>query len=279
MTATLIVPYQATEPHRAMAWAYVSDHLRSAHPDWQLLEGWRTSKAASVNQLALEAETDVLVLHDADSIVEPDSLHGAVQLVASGMSQWVVPHHKVYRLSRGATASWLQGDHTMRLTRNVYQGPAGGGVVVLSRAAFDEARGMDERFTEWGWEDQAFGRALGTLVGPYDRLASDLIHLWHPPALPSGKPGVAMTLLWQQYKRATFCPRLMRALVDGVDPEPWAPLEQPRHFHAATPRQVVRYGGKSAYFRDHKLSTSDPDLADAMRCYAEVSEVSAHAEP
>jgi hypothetical protein len=231
-----------------------------------------------VNALARQADADVLVLQDADSVVDWSVVHQGVQLVADGQADWVVPHHKVYRLSSGATAEWYLGHPVTRLERGVYQGPAGGGVVILSRAAFDEVGGMDERFTEWGWEDQAFGRALGTLVGPYRRLTSVLHHLWHPPAIASRKPSPAMHQLWQRYRQATFCPRLMRALVDDTEPAPWVPLEQPRHFRAATPRMVVRYGLKSAHFRDGQLATRDPDLADAMRCYVDVEEVTESAD-
>lgn len=279
----LIVPYHPSDQARADAWAFVRGRLRSDFPDWPIIvphiRPW--SKTAAVNAGVRWASEQVLILHDADSFVPADALQQAVHLVQQGKADWVVPHGLVYRLSRGATDGWLNhGTDTIRLCRSVYQGPAGGGIVVLSRRAFDAVNGMDERFDQWGWEDQAFGRALGTLVGPYHRIdTADLIHLWHPPAVDTGRPAPEMKALYQRYKAATFVPRLMRALVFRTDPEPWVALDRPRIFEAAGDHQVIRYGDKVAHFDvGRRLSTRDPDLADAMVGYRYVQEVDGRAE-
>lgn len=279
MRAAVVVPYSPTDQYRQDAWRYVRAHLVEDYGE--PIVGWMFSKAASVNALVRGSDADVLIIHDADSYVDNAVLDEAVRIVLSGRAQWVVPHGMVYRLGKGSTQRWMEtGDPATRaICRAVYQGPAGGGIVVLSRQAFDTVNGMDERFTDWGWEDQAWGRALGTLCGPYVRLGADLTHLWHPPAVLDSTPSAAMRAHYQRYKAATFHPRMMRALVTDQAPAPWVQLECPRRFRSAVDGQVIRYGGRVALFRRGELVTTDPDLAEAMACYEWVQEVGPDAEP
>lgn len=58
--------------------------------------------------------------------------------------------------------------------------PLGAGITGGDRTAFLKTKGYDERFTGWGYEDDAFGKrviALGLDVVTIDR---PLLHLWHP---------------------------------------------------------------------------------------------------
>jgi hypothetical protein len=62
--------------------------------------------------------------------------------------------------------------------------------IAIPRAAWDRLGGFDERFRGWGWEDMAFQCAVVGLVG-YERLDSDVYHLWHPRSeerIEKGKP-------------------------------------------------------------------------------------------
>lgn len=68
----------------------------------------------------------------------------------------------------------------------IMQNAEGGGSIGISRTAFFEIGGFDERFIGWGGEDNEFWeRAQTRKVYPYGYLP--LVHLWHPPS--EGKAG------------------------------------------------------------------------------------------
>lgn len=214
MTVSVLVPFvdQGCE-HRARAWAYVRSHYSTNHRDWQLVVGtcdgvW--SKGAAVADALSRADGDILVLADADSWCDPDALRLAVDTDAP----WVVPHGKVYRLNQRGTAKLysglLQRGHT---ARRPYIGPAGGGLVVLGREAYELVGGIDPRFAGWGGEDISFGWALDTLVGPYVRIGTPLHHLWHPHPAPNHRGSTETEALAARYKAARGDRSAMAALV------------------------------------------------------------------
>lgn len=207
MTVSVLVPYRHGEcAWRSLAWGYVQAHYASEHPTWEVVAGtcegpW--SKGAAVADALSRASGDVLVLADADSFTDPDTLRSAVAGVAAGANAWAVPHATVYRLNRRGTeklyAGLLQPGHW---ARRPYLGPAGGGLVVLPRSAYEAVGGIDRRFCGWGGEDIALGWALETLVGPYRRHGARLYHLWHPHPAPSHRGSPETEALADAYKAA-----------------------------------------------------------------------------
>ena len=86
--------------------------------------------------------------------------------------------------AESATAAVLAGADPAAalggLARKPYLGVEGGGLTVLSRAAYATAP-LDPRFAGWGQEDESWGEALRCLLGKRWRGTADLWHLWHPP--------------------------------------------------------------------------------------------------
>jgi hypothetical protein len=188
---TVLVPYASTDPQRDAARQFVVEWL--APLGWPIVVAdgdpdrpW--SKGAALAATVGSVDTPGLVIHDADVIVEHAALTSCAQAVVAGHA-WAQPHRDVYRLSRRAThmvlARQMFGPHHFlagtALERRPHAGPPGGGIVFLSRAAYDTVGGIDPRFVGWGGEDISFARALDTLVGPAFRLAAPMWHLWHPP--------------------------------------------------------------------------------------------------
>jgi hypothetical protein len=211
---SVLVPFadQGCE-YRTRAWAYVRNHYATNHAGWHLVVGncagpW--SKGAAISDALTRTDGDVLVLADADSWCDPDALRLAVATDAP----WVVPHGKVYRLNQRGTAKLysglLQRGHT---ARRPYIGPAGGGLVVLSRTAYETVGGFDPRFSGWGGEDISLGWALDTLVGPYTRIGTQLHHLWHPHPAPSHRGSPETEALAARYKAARGDRTAMATLV------------------------------------------------------------------
>lgn len=218
MSVSVLVPYRPGGCEwRARAWAYVRAHYGQLHGGWELVVGscaGRWSKGAAVADALGRATGEVLVLADADSFCDPDVLAGAVAGVAGGRYAWAVPHRLVYRLSRRGTerlyGGQLQPGH---VARKPYLGPAGGGIVVLPRAAYEAVGGIDERYLGWGGEDVSLGWALDALVGPYHRHGARLYHLWHPHPAPSHRGSPPSEALAARYRAARTNPDLMSALV------------------------------------------------------------------
>lgn len=190
-SVSVLVPWRPAGPERTAALEWVLARYVDRHADWELVLGtddaareW--SKGAAVASALRSSGGAVLVIADAD--VWSDGIGEAVDRVAGG-APWAMPHGPVRRLDEEATRAVLAGaepDHEMGLERVEYQGVRGGGLVVLTRAAYHEAP-IDPRFRGWGAEDFSWGDALRATSGPPWRGPEVLWHLHHPPANRLGR--------------------------------------------------------------------------------------------
>jgi len=127
---------------------------------------------------------EVLIVADADCLVDPQAVTGCVRIVAGG-APWAIPHWSVCRLTRAATERLVGGEPWMgehdHLEQAPYLGCAAGGVIVI-RSDVALSVPMDATYKEWGGEDYSWGYALDTLVGGPWRptMKTPLVHLWHP---------------------------------------------------------------------------------------------------
>jgi hypothetical protein len=272
----VVVPYRAGEPHRDAAWAAIEAHYAIHHPEWPLIVAdcpgeW--AKGAAVNAAVKRTKAGVIVIADADSFVPPEILAEAVEVAPK--AGWVVPHITVHRLDEASTARFLAGEPgPYEWQKKPYEGLAGGGIVVLTRKAFDTVSGMDERFLHWGSEDISFGLALETLVGPHHRLFGELWHLWHPyVGHPNIVPAVSDELV-HRYHAARHHPGQMRAVIAGETYRKPPLQTQMVRFRIDRDRFTVFCGSERARFRNHVLDTRDPDLIEALRMIPTVEEVS-----
>jgi hypothetical protein len=208
VTVTVIVPWRAGCPYREAAWAWTRARYAEVHESWIVVEASATGEAwckgAAVNAAVDAAAPGTIVVADAD--VWCTGLPAAVDAVRSGAA-WAIPHLEVHRLAQDAT-------DPAQLDQAPYVGLEGGGLVIADRATLREIP-LDERFTGWGQEDQAWAQALTTLAGPPWRGLAPLLHRWHPPApratrrvgSPEGKQ------LFRRYLAARNDPRQMRDLL------------------------------------------------------------------
>ncbi len=272
-SVAVIIPYQSTDPHRLRALEHVGRWY--AQFRWPIITdtgptdgGW--SKGAAVAAAVARTDAEIFVIADADSyLASVAALRDAVEFVARGRHAWVMPHGPVHRLTEAETERVYAGRPARlgKLVRPVYAGVVGGGIIVLSRAAYDTVGGIDPRFVGWGGEDIAFGWALGTLVGPYHPLGAPLVHLWHPHPAPSLRGSEQSEALLAEYRAAKGYPRRMRAVIAGDDAGPLPPLEHPVRFRFVdhTARSTLRLpSGEVIRFADGAVATDDPDLVDVL---------------
>jgi hypothetical protein len=186
-TTAVIVPYREAPGRRPLLqWVGRQWAVAAPHVDFILCTDdphgtgpWRKARAVANGINATTA--DLLVVHDAD--VWCEETMAAVRAVDAGRAEWAIPHNLVYRLKPRPTRVVLDGGQLVYspVERKPYTGWPGGGVVVLTRDAWETAP-LDPRFEGWGQEDEAWALALLTLVGPPWRGDAPLVHLYHQPA-------------------------------------------------------------------------------------------------
>jgi hypothetical protein len=224
VSVSVLVPFRSNAcPHRERAWSWIRAWWERTFPAWEIVtasdasEGpWR--KALAVDGAVRRSRGEILVIADADVICE--GVDAAVAAVERG-APWAIPHLEVVRLTSRATERVYAGEEPAAAASRArcraerpYRGKAGGGLVVIPRASWEVAP-MDPRFAGWGCEDESWGYALKTLLGPPWRGDAPLYHLHHPPqerrSRARGSP--ESEALRIRYARANLHPDLMRELV------------------------------------------------------------------
>lgn len=177
---------------RARNWDRVAAHYALAHPDWTVVEGRSSaqnwSKGEAIQDALNHSRADVIVIADADCLVNPMVLKLMVDAVQRG-APWAVPHKMVRRLTAIATTQFLPSipeqlnwsATEFPLIRDVYEGVIGGGILVIKRVLYEAMGGIPLVFKGWGSEDRALGMMCSTLLGPCVRGNADLLHLYHEP--------------------------------------------------------------------------------------------------
>lgn len=220
MNFSVIIPYAWSDPYREKAFDYVRgwwEHM--GYPTYVGLGngGLVWSKGAAVHSVRHLVDTDGLIIADCDVMVTRELLGIAKSAVASGAA-WAMPHGRVIRMNRMDTHRLYRiGEQALLDARQTSRhAPPGGGLVILTTAAYDTVGGIDPAFHGWGGEDISFARALDTLVGVGLRLGGYLWHLWHPltPRRPGNRANPESEALAGRYLEAEGDPEAMRALVD-----------------------------------------------------------------
>lgn len=213
LSLRIVVPWRGGDPHRETLWARCSAEL-----DPELVVLGRSpdgpfNRAAAINDGA-RGEWDVLVVMDADVLIDQEQLNSAVR--RSHATQRVVLAFDSYcGFTARNTRLYLQGQLTdLERGSAVRRDDHESSCVAIPRAAWEAVGGFDERFIGWGQEDVAFIHAVRVLHGPIERVPGTVYHLWHP-ASRERRPTPAYYANQErgQRYRATHDPAAMRALL------------------------------------------------------------------
>lgn len=186
MTAEVVIAYRDLGcPHRRASFEFVHAHYtRLGYPVIVESGDDTFTRAKAINTAIRRSSADIIIQSDPDSFVAPDALQAAVELAAQpGL---VIPHDRYLYLTREATRAFYAGQPNV--ADYDVTGEGVGNVTVFSRATWQQAGGLDERFGMWGGDDAAFAYATEAFCGPLRRIPGDMIHLWHP-RLPESVPG------------------------------------------------------------------------------------------
>lgn len=177
----ILVPWRGGDARREWCW----DITRPALEDfgWPIYTGdgdgpW--ARAAACNAAAAAAgDWDLALIADCDTIPEPASIMRALDWVRS-TGGGCRPHDERWMLTKEGSLVFAQDGGPERLERHhVGKLFPGGGLLVLTRDAWDAVGGYDEAFIGWGYEDSAMTLAL-MRERRWDRIPGDAWHLWHP---------------------------------------------------------------------------------------------------
>lgn len=182
MKVVTLVPYRpAGERHR---WLWDQTHPALVSLGYPVYTGeprgeaW--SRAEAVNVAAENAgDWDVALVGDCDTIPDPGSIVRAIEWVGStgGAAR---PHGQRIMLNQKGTIVFLQRGPAYLERQHYFRRQwAGGGLLVVTRAAWELVGGYDESFKGWGYEDSDFNLRL-LRHSTWDRLPGSAWHLWHP---------------------------------------------------------------------------------------------------
>lgn len=196
MSLSVLVPWRpSTDGYRNRSFAWLRHRYHQLLPDAQLVIGTssaeRFNRSEARNNAFNYSDGDVVLIADADTIFHAQSIRLAVMVAATGAAHWVIPYgeKRYYNLSHRRTEEILALDPAADIPEPTdeddweHKLTSWAGLLVVTRAAYQEAGGYDERFAGWGYEDNAFRAALDHRVGPHSRLDGHCEHLWHPVAV------------------------------------------------------------------------------------------------
>jgi hypothetical protein len=187
-------------------------------------DGEPYSKATAVNDAFMKSSGDILVVVDADTVIEKPAIDVAIA-EATTRNQLIIPWSRSIRLNEDDTRVILEQGIDAPLPWRGDAGPSSrtaGMLYVISRKGFQAVNGMDPRFRGWGWEDVMFNYSCMTMLGSVKYLQGRAFALYHPVKKLEGKgrvwgdedPGRANLQLKMAYSRARARKKLMQELVN-----------------------------------------------------------------
>ena len=166
------------------------------------------------NNAARQADTDILVITDADTL--PENQHQvikAISMVDKGEADIVYP----FTIYRYIPPAWTDNPteelHKAPILGETFNSP--GGMIVVNREAFWSINGFDERFIPGasGFDDTSFMLAAQTLLNT-QRIRGTVYSFDHPESVVrdygEDNPNISR---YKLYEYANLNPKLMNELV------------------------------------------------------------------
>ncbi len=138
------------------------------------------SRGRAFNVGAKTARSDLLIFHDGDILVPHDYAQEVYDRFRDGF-EFINLKRFIFYLDQESSESIVDQNSLVNLTPSfdaIVQNLVGGASFAITRSAYFDIGGFDERFVGWGYEDIEFSDRAGTLKEyPFDFLP--FIHLWH----------------------------------------------------------------------------------------------------
>lgn len=235
-TVSVLIPFQpdpnqrgrkvpeANGASREDIFSWVRARWEALYPSFELVtarsEDHHINRSAARNEAFRRSSGNVVVIADADIVFHHANVDVALQHIENG-KRWVIGFDRYEQLDGPDTRRVLAMDPTEYIDRparprwSTDQGNAG--LLICTRGAFEEARGYDERFKLWGWEDWAIANVMHTIIHPKIHVPGYVLHLRHPTERNNKRSKAAQEPMFRGYDLAFGDPEAMRAVID--DPE------------------------------------------------------------
>lgn len=183
-----MIPWRPGDARRETLWDWCRPEYEAlGHPVFTGDSQGPWGRAGAVNAASEAAgDWDLALIGDADTVPDAGSIRRALAWVGDtgGAAR---PHDERWMLTREGTLAFMRrGKEALRPAHFARQW-AGGGLLVLTRDAWEAVGGMDSSMVGWGHEDSLFSLALLT-KSRWDRLPGDAHHLWHPTTDNTARP-------------------------------------------------------------------------------------------
>ncbi len=214
---TVVIPWRE-QPTRISALNAVRDWYTNEIGDVEFVhidshdEIFNLAQARNLGVAAITDPDQVVVINDADTIPERESLLQAVQDAAtSGLVH--LPYSQYHWLGASGSAQFADGTALEDCDFELVRG-ACSGVYVTTPRTWASHGAQDERFRGWGFEDAAWYLAHSTLLGAPPRRNEGRVFALHHAAQPrEGDQYDANAALMERYKSAAGDVAAMRSLV------------------------------------------------------------------
>ena len=212
----VVIPWRP-QPSRLGALDAVVAWYRANLPDADIRlvdcldDVFNLSQARNLGIASVEDPDEVVVIGDADTLPQRDSLFAAIE--GAGRSGRVhLPYDEYRWLGASGTAQFSAGTPLEECDFELVRG-ACSGVYVTTPRTWSSHGGQDERFRGWGFEDAAWYLAHETLLGEVPRREHGLVFALHHVAQPrEGEQYDANAALMERYREASGDPVAMREL-------------------------------------------------------------------
>jgi hypothetical protein len=199
---SVLIPWRGGDPHRERVWNYIRGL-------WEELpvelcvgvddEGGPFNCSRALNRAFKMSTQPYIMQFGADCFPSVEAMSDALGMLMMN-TPWVPLFEKTEYYGESATRKILNGDSPDRFKYDPSLSvPFQTGVLAMTREAFIETGGSDERFEGWGAEDSAFRMALYRLYEHGTPLPHTLRCLWHSTG--HRELGEANLALCQEYER------------------------------------------------------------------------------
>ena len=214
MKVSFLTTYRYSDQYRLSNLERVVNHISIEFPDWEIVVVEQDEKSTlgshplakkltyshvynpglfnkswGVNVAFRQSSGDILVVSDADMIVQADDMQRAVKACEKELEA-VRPYGRLIDMTESETEKYMQaGDLPDRpesargydrdhVSESICMA---GGIYIITREYFSRTGGMDERFYGWGGEDDAMSTKLQGMSSRVAIAKNTLAwHLWYP---------------------------------------------------------------------------------------------------